>query len=125
MAATPARPAGAYLRSRPARPLASAGRGALWLGLLLTAVVLLGMFFGDRSLGAWLRLRSERRALEAEVEQLKAQHDALAADLQALETDPEALERVARELHGMHAPGEQVLQVVEEAPDPAGREVSR
>ena len=52
MAATPARPAGAYLRSRPARPLASAGRGALWLGLLLTAVVLLGMFFGDRR--GWL-----------------------------------------------------------------------
>jgi len=119
------RPSGAYLRRRPSRALPTAGRGALWLVLLLVGVVLSGVFFGDRSLGAFLRLRGERQSMEAEVELLKARHDALAADLQALETDPEALERVARELHGMHAPGEMVLQVVEESPDDGPREVSR
>ena len=47
------------------------------------------------------------------------------APAHSFSTVTDSPERVARELHGMHAPGEQVLQVVEEAPDPAGREVSR
>lgn len=119
-APAPPRPSGAYLRGRPARTLPDAGRGMLWLGALLAALMLVGVLFGERSLSSYLRLRGERQALEREVEALRARHDALAADLEALETDPEALERVAREIHGMHAPGEQVLQVVEEPPAAPG-----
>ena len=47
--AAPASPrsSGAYLRGRPPRALPDAGRGMLWLGALLAALMLVGVLFGD------------------------------------------------------------------------------
>jgi cell division protein FtsB len=82
------------------------------IGGIVTVVALGSILLGDHGVPSFLKLRAERRALEAEVENLRAREATLAADIEALEQDPEVLERVARERYRMHKPGETVIEVI-------------
>ena len=87
-------------------------RPAVIIAGAIAAVAIGGALLGDHGIPAFLKLRTERQALEADVESLKNREASLAADIEALASDPETVERVARERYRWHKPGETVIEVI-------------
>jgi cell division protein FtsB len=77
---------------------------------VLTGVALVQL--GDSGVPAWRRLRTQDAQLAREVDELTSRNTELQQELKALREDPETLERLAREMAGMHGPGEEVMIVL-------------
>jgi cell division protein FtsL len=73
--------------------------------------LLIVLFSGPRGCWRQVRVRVERRAIEAEIRALKEEKKRLEAEKKSLD-DPATVEKIAREEYGMSKKDEKVYRVV-------------
>ncbi len=76
---------------------------------VLTATIVVFVFFSSHGLLSRWRLTSERSDLQTEIGQLRGREDSLRSVISALQTDTLQIERLARERYGYIRPGERVF----------------
>ena len=79
--------------------------------ILLGAVILGFVVFGNRGFVQRFRLQGEKTRLEEGIRDAEAQTDSLQKESKALDGDRRAIEKVAREKHKMERDGDRVYRV--------------
>jgi len=105
-----------YLR-RPWTQGRIGGRTAKGGLLILLALLVYFLFFGDAGWFRQMRLQSRRGALEERVVRLETEEERLREELRLLREDPDYREKVAREEWGYQRPGERVYQITRPEPN--------
>jgi cell division protein FtsB len=99
-------------RDAVAPPAGTSPRGQRLLRaglLILTAIVLVDAVLGDKGVFALMRVRDERRALEADVDARRLENQRLLDQTRRFREDPATIEELARRDLGMIKPGEKLF----------------
>ena len=79
--------------------------------ILVGAIILGFVMFGNRGFVQRFRLQGEKSRLEQSIREAEAQTDSLQKESKALDGDKRAIEKVAREKHKMERDGDRVYRV--------------
>jgi cell division protein FtsB len=84
----------------------------IFFALFLIGVVFI--FFNESGIFKYLKLRSEVKSLNEQIDKLQEQNKNLQAEIDSLQNKvPAKIEKVAREKYGMKRPGETPIHVIE------------